>query len=336
MNLLILGGTLFLGRHLSFAALARGHRVTHFNRGQHAANDFPGVETIKGDRDGDLVGLESRYWDAVIDTSGYIPRVVAASAALLADKVRHYTFISSVSVYAGFHVVGQDESAAVGMLEDSGTEAIDGATYGPLKAACEDVVTAALPGRALNIRPGLIVGPDDPTDRFTYWPVRVRRGGSVLAPGRPDAPVQLIDVRDLASWTIGCIENDVTGTFNVTGPASRLSLSDVLLSSLNITGSGATIEWVGESFLTDNEVAFWSELPLCVGSGEDHAGFMAINCRKALAYGLAFRPLEETIRDTLAWFDEQPVQRALRAGLSAEREAELLAQWHARSNPQQR
>ena len=189
MNLLILGGTVFLGRHLVEAALARGHAVTLFNRGQHNPDLFPEVERLRGDRDGDLQALEGRRWDAVVDTCGYVPRVVRASAEMLAPNVDHYTFISSISVYADTSKPGIDEQAPVGTLDDPTTEEVTGESYGPLKALCEQAAEAAMPGRVLNIRPGLIVGPHDPTDRFTYWVRRVAEGGEVLAPGNPHAPV---------------------------------------------------------------------------------------------------------------------------------------------------
>ncbi len=206
MKLLVLGGTVFLGRHLVEAATARGHSVTLFNRGQHNPELYPEVEKLRGDRDSDLSALQGRRWDAVIDTCGYLPRAVRASAELLADAVDHYTFISSISVYADFHTPAMDESAPVGTLADETVEEVTGETYGPLKALCEQAAERALPGRVLNIRPGLIVGPHDPTDRFTYWPVRVARGGEVLAPGRPHVPVQVIDGRDLAEWTVRMVE----------------------------------------------------------------------------------------------------------------------------------
>ena len=198
MKLLILGGTVFLGRHLVEAAQARGHQLTLFNRGQHNPELFAGVEKLRGDRSGDLSALRGRRWDAVIDTCGYIPRIVRASAELLADAVDHYTFVSSLSVYADTSRPGIDESAPVGQLADETVEDITGETYGPLKALCEQAAGRALPGRVLTVRPGLIVGPHDPTDRFTYWPVRVARGGALLAPGRPERRVAFVDVRDLA------------------------------------------------------------------------------------------------------------------------------------------
>ena len=327
MNLLVLGGTVFLGRHLTQAALDRGHTVTHFNRGQHNPELFPGVEKLRGDRDGNLSALAGRRWDAVMDTCGYIPRIVAASARLLADAVDHYTFISSVSVYASFAQPDQDESAPVGGLDDPTVEQVTGETYGPLKALCEQAAQSAMSGRVLTVRPGLIVGPHDPTDRFTYWPVRVSRGGQVLAPSRPDYGTELIDVRDLAEWTLRMVEGRVTGVFNATGPAYPLTLGEVLETSREVSASDAEFVWASESFLLKNEVQPWSHMPLWVGDGPENAGFARMDCRKAHAAGLTYRPLAETVRDTLAWAAARPPDHAWRAGLSAQRERELLDLW---------
>src|ERR1051325_6256679 len=227
MKILILGGTVFLGRHLVEAALARGHEVTLFNRGNNP-HLFPEVEKLRGDRDGGLDVLRGRRWDVVIDTSGFVPRIVRASAELLADTVELYVFISSLSVIADTRVPGADESAPVGTLDDPTIEDATGKAYGPLKALCEQAVEQVMPGRALNIRPGLIVGPHDPTGRFTYWPVRVARGGEVLAPGRPARQIQLVDVRDLAGWIIRLAEAGTSGLFNATGPDKVLTMEELL------------------------------------------------------------------------------------------------------------
>ncbi len=218
MRILILGGTVFVGRHLVEAALARGHEVTLFNRGQHGPDLYPGVEKLRGDRDGGLDALRGRRWDAAIDTCGYVPRIVRASATLLANAVDHYTFISSVSVYPEAHTRHLDEDSPVGALDDESVEDVTPETYGPLKALCEQAAEGAMSGRALTIRPGLIVGPHDPTDRFTYWPRRVAQGGEVLAPGRPERPVQIIDARDLAAWTLQLVASGARGVYNATGP----------------------------------------------------------------------------------------------------------------------
>ncbi len=237
MKILILGGTLFAGRHLVEIALRRGIEVTIFHRGQTNPQLFPTVERLYGDRDGGLTALEGRRWDAVIDTSGYLPRVVRASADLLSEAVDHYTFISTISVYADTSQQGITETAPVGVLEDPTTEERTGETYGPLKALCEQEAEAALPGRVLTVRPGLIVGPYDPSDRFTYWPYRVAQGGEVLAPESPALPVQIIDVRDLAAWILDMVSAGRTGVYNATGAAGSLTLGAVLETSQEVSGS---------------------------------------------------------------------------------------------------
>jgi 2'-hydroxyisoflavone reductase len=332
MQLLILGGTVFLGRHLVDAALARGHDVTLFNRGQHNPKLYPEVEKLRGDRDGGLDALRGRRWDATIDTSGYVPRIVRASADLLAGAVDHYTFVSSISVYPHFRSLGLDESAPVGTLDDPSVEEVTGETYGPLKALCEQAAEQALPSRALIIRPGLIVGPHDPTDRFTYWPHRVAKGGEVLAPGRPERHVQVIDVRDLAEWTLNMVERQQTGIYNATGPAYALTMGQLLDACRAASGGDARISWVGEDFLAEREVGAWIELPLWIPeSDSDMLGFSDINCAKAIAAGLTFRDLAATVRDTLAWDATRPADREWRAGLKPEREAELLQAWRPRA-----
>jgi len=326
VKLLILGGTVFLGRHLVEAALARGHEVTLFNRGQHSPELFPEVEKLRGDRDGNLEALRGRRWDAVIDVAGYLPRVVRASAALLAVAVEHYTFISSVSAYADARTPGMDESSPLGTLEQPESEDVD-RFYGPLKARCEQVVEVALPGRTLIIRPGLIVGPYDPTDRFTSWPSRVARGGDVLAPGWPGRAVQLIDARDLAEWNVRLVEERVTGVFNATGPDHTLTMRALLETCKEVSGSDARFVWLDEAFLLAQGAGPWIELPLWLPETSEYAGFMCLDISKALAAGLRFRPLAETVRETLAWDQLLPADAARRAGMTPAREAELLALW---------
>jgi len=327
MKLLILGGTIFLGRHLVYAALSRDHEVTLFNRGQHNANLFPAVEKLRGDRDGNLIALEDRQWDAVIDTCGYVPRIVQASAELLASAVGQYTFISSISVYADVSKPGIDEEGKLGVLEDETVEEVSGGAYGPLKALCEQAVEAIFPGRTLNIRPGLIVGPYDPSDRFTYWPSCIARGGEVLAPGPGQKPVQIIDVRDLAEWIIGLIESRVSGVYNATGPSYRLTMQDLLELCRTVLGSETIITWVDEEFLLKAGVEPWMDLPLWVAGDED-SGMLAVNVEKAISANLTFRPLEETIRDTYHWTKSLPADHQWRAGLTPDREQELLTTWH--------
>lgn len=333
MNLLLLGGTIFLGRHLVEAALAGGHQVTLFNRGRHGAELFPEVEKLRGDRGSaeGLASLRGRRWDAVIDTSGYVPRVVRESAGLLADAVAHATFISSISVYADMRVAGVDEAAPVGMLADERVEEITGDTYGPLKALCERAAEEAMPGRVLVVRPGLIVGPHDPTDRFTYWPARVARGGPFLAPGRPEWVTQFIDARDLAAWTLRMVEERRSGVYNATGPAAPRPFGQLLDACRAASGSDALPLWVDEQFLLERGVQPWSDLPLWVPEQDARmAGFSRVSCVRAIDAGLRFRPLDETVSDTLAWFAGRAGGQELRAGLSAPREAELLAAWQAR------
>lgn len=327
MNLLILGGTVFLGRHTVEAALARGHEVTLFNRGQHNPDLFPDVEKLRGDRDGDLSALHGRRWDAVIDPSGYVPRIVGDSARLLADAVEHYTFISSISAYAGFAEPGQTEDAPLATMDDPTVEEITGETYGPLKVLCEQAAEAAMPGRVAVIRPGLIVGPHDPTDRFTYWPVRVTRGGDVLAPAPADYPVEFTDVRDLAEWMVTVAEQRIPGVFNASGPTGEATLGGLLETNRDISGSDARFVWADEKFLQENEVQPWSQLPLWIGNGPEYAGFSRFDSSRAIAAGLTFRPVAETVAATLDWAATRPADHVWRAGLSPEREAELLAKW---------
>jgi nucleoside-diphosphate-sugar epimerase len=330
MHLLIIGGTVFLGRHLVEAARERGHAVTLFNRGQHNPDLFPDVEKLHGDRTGDLSALRGRRWDAAIDTCGYVPRVVRASVELLADAVEYYTFISSISVYADFSKVGVDERDPVGTLADESVEVVDGETYGPLKALCERAAEQALPGRVLNVRPGLIVGPHDPTDRFTYWPRRIARGGAVLAPDRPEHGIQIVDARDLASWIVRMVEARQAGVYNATGPEYRLTLGRLFDECRAVSRADAHLVWVSERFLLDAGVQPWTEIPLWVPEEDPaNAGFDAVDCTKAIAAGLRFRPLAETIRDTLAWDALRPADLEPRAGLKHEREAELLDAWRA-------
>ncbi len=323
MKLLIIGGTRFLGRALVDGGLALGHELTLFNRGHSNPDLYPDVEQIHGDRDGGLDVLAGRRWDAVIDTCGYVPRLVRAAAEFLAGAVEHYTFISTMSVYAEPIPVGLDENGPVGVLTDESVEEITGETYGPLKALCERAATEAMSGRALHVRAGLIVGPYDQSDRFTYWPARVARGGEVLAPVAPDYGVQFIDVRDLARWTLAATTARLNGPYNVTGPRRPLPIGQLLGACREVSGSDAHFTWVDEAFLLTHEVAPFTELPLWVP--DEYAGFNSFNIDRALAAGLWFRPVGETVGDTLAWAAGRQADYVWRNGLSAEREAELLA-----------
>jgi 2'-hydroxyisoflavone reductase len=331
MKILLLGGPKFLGRHLLQAALERGHSLTMFNRGQTNPDLFPQVDKLRGDRNSDLQALRGKSWDAVIDTCGYLPRLVRLSAELLQDSVGQYAFISSISVYASFKQAGMDESAPLGRLEDESLEEITGESYGPLKVLCEQVVEGAFPGRALQVRAGLIVGPFDPTDRFTYWPVRVAHGGEVLAPGEPETLVQYIDARDLAGWILGMLETGQAGAYNATGPETPLSMSEFLETCRNVSASAATFTWLPGDFLLEQKAAPWSELPLWIPESDpDAPGFSTVDCTKAIRNGLRFRPLEETVRATLDWAGTRPADWTWRAGLTPEREAELLQVWRQR------
>jgi 2'-hydroxyisoflavone reductase len=327
MRILILGGTRFLGRHLVGAALDRSHEVTLFNRGKSNPGLFPQLETIIGDREMDVNKLEGRIWDSVIDVAGYVPRIVRLSAEVLKENISRYVFISSISVYddAIFKKIGIDESDPVAKIEDETVEEITGETYGPLKALCEKAVQNIYEERALIVRPGLIVGPHDPTDRFTYWPVRVARGGEVLAPEKPDAPAQIIDVRDLSDFIMQLIENNFSGIFNATGPDYPLTLSRILETSKRVSGSDARFIWASAEFLKQHNIAEWSDMPVWIPDTEENQGFSRMDVSRAIDAGLKFRPLEETIRDTLEWAQSRSADHEWRAGLTAEREADVLA-----------
>jgi 2'-hydroxyisoflavone reductase len=328
-KLLILGGTLFVGRHVVEAALDHGHEVTLFNRGRTNAGLFPGVEELRGDRDGDLDPLRGRTWDAVVDPSARIPRWVRTAGAILADSVEHYTFISSGSVYSPARPDGYDETAPVHVLPDETVEEIsDPETYGALKVLCERAAEELMPGRVLSVRAGLIVGPYDPTGRFTYWVHRTAEGGDVVAPEPRDQAVQFVHARDLADWILGMAERREAGVFNATGPAEPLTMERLLDECAAATQSGARLVWVDEGYLVEHGVEPWSDLPLWLAPGQnpDDANFLTMDVSKARAAGLRFRPLRETILDTLS--RAEPVSGA---GLSPEGEADLLEAWKARS-----
>ncbi len=343
MKLLIIGGTRFVGRHLVTEALAYNHEVTLFNRGNHPSATLSNVETICGDRNSDLSKLQGRRWDTVIDTCGYLPRTVRASAEFLSDSVDRYVFISSLSVYADVSVPGIDETAPLATLTNKQLEKANkidssgqtsaftyGEMYGGLKALCEQVAEEVLPNRVLIIRPGLIVGSYDYTDRFTYWVVRVARGGEVLAPGRPDRYVQFIDVRDLAEWTVRMIERKETGSYNANSLPNNLTMERVLEECKTVSGSDASFTWVSDDFLMQEKVAAWSEVPLWIPEEDaPHLkGFMFINCNKAVGSGLSFRPLNDTIRDIVTWRETNRLNEDLKAGIDSNKEQRLLRKWH--------
>ncbi len=329
MNLLIIGGTKFLGLHLVNEAIRRGHEVTIFNRGTVESSLLPdSVEYLVGDRDGNLSALEGRKWDAVIDTCGYVPRIVKQSAQLLSTACDQYAFISSISVYNDFSKE-IDEGSEVGTLKDESIEEVTGETYGPLKALCEKEVKSFFPEGALIIRPGLIVGPNDPTDRFTYWPVRVANGGNVLVPDS-DHPVQFIDVRDLAAFTLTLLEEKKVGTYNVTGPKEQLRFKEFLEECKRTTKSDATFTAVSNDFLQEQKVGYWMELPLYIPeSDETMKSFLTVPIQKAISDGLQIRSLSVTIEDTVAWDRTRNISVDDRkAGLHPQKEAEVLKKWN--------
>jgi 2'-hydroxyisoflavone reductase len=333
MKILILGGTVFLGRALVEAAMLRGHELTLFNRGRSGPDLYPEIERLKGNRDGGLSVLAGRSWDAAIDTSGYVPRLVRDSAEMLREAVGHYTFISSLSVYSDFKQPGMDESGPLGKLNDESIETVDGETYGPLKALCEQAAESAMPRRVLVIRPGLIVGQYDPSDRFTYWPERVRRGGEVLAPGKPGRMVQYIDVRDLAEWNIRMVETGKTGVYNANGPEEPQAMQALLEACKTASGSEARFNWVSEKFLEEQGVEGWSEMPLWLPESDpEYGGFFSVNVSKAQSDGLTYRSAVDTAQATLEWSVTRPADHAWRAGITAEREAALLELWKQRLN----
>jgi 2'-hydroxyisoflavone reductase len=342
VNLLILGGPRFLGRHVIEVALARGHRVTLFNRGHTGPELYPGVEKLRGDRAVDLSPLEGRTWDAVVDTSGFLPEVVRRAIEVLRHHVGHYVFVSSISVYQDFSRIGMTEESAVATLTPEQTEILptidpsDPAKtpafwplYGALKAACERLVQVAFPGRAAIPRPGLIIGPHDYMDRFPYWVARVAEGGEVLAPGRPDRPVQVIDARDLAAWMVRLSEGGASGVFNATGPDRRLPMSEVLEACREAASIDARFTWVDEEFLVEHGVKPWEEMPLWVpeATSTDHVGILGVDVSRAVGSGLTFRSLVDTARDTLEW-ERGRGSHEWRAGLARDRERELLSQWN--------
>jgi 2'-hydroxyisoflavone reductase len=296
MRLLILGGTAFLGRHLVDCALAHGHGVTVFNRGRTNPGLWPEVEEVRGDRDKDLSALVGRSWDSVVDTSGYVPRVVRTSVELLVAS-SHYTFVSTISVYADFRA-GPDETTPVAQLPEPESENVQ-EHYGALKAACENVVEEVFSARCFIVRPGLIVGPWDPTGRFTYWPSRIARGGDVLVPEPRDLRLQFIDVRDLADWIVRRAELRTVGVFNATGPPSRPTMEEVLETCHRLANPGARLHWVGARVLRDRGIDEFVELPLWVDDPA-WAGFMDVDVSKGVRAGLTFRPIDQTVQDTLA------------------------------------
>ena len=321
MKLLVFGGTRFLGRAVVECALQHGHAVTLFNRGHTNPDLFPEAEKLRGDREGNLDALRGRDWEAAVDPSGYVPSTVRRSSEALADAVGHYVFISSVSVYADFSGPLREGDALASLDPEHSAEELreDYANYGPLKALCEEVVAEVFPGRHANVRAGLLVGPHDPTGRFTYWPHRVARGGDVLAPAPPDQTVQFIDVRDLGAWIVDLCEHHTEGTFNATHPG--VAWGELLDACRRVANAAARAVWVPDSFLIEQGVGEWMELPLWIGDPQ-WRGLHEADVSRALASGLTFRSLDETVQGAFAHADP-----TADAGLPSEREAELLEAW---------
>ena len=339
LKLLILGGTGFLGPHTVEYARSRGHEITLFNRGKTNLGMFSELETIIGDRDPDvnagLSGLEGRTWDAVIDNSGYVPRHVGASGRLLADQVGQYLFVSTICQYEDWSEGGQfgTEERPRAVLEDPATEDVS-QHYCALKAYCERALDDAVPGRVTHIRPGLIVGPLDKTDRYTYWPTRMDRGGEVLAPGKPSDLTQYIDVRDLARFMVRCVEQNLTGEYNAVG--MPMPWGDFLKGCRRAINPDADLTWVPAEFLAEKSIEPWKDFFLWADRESPISGSLTWSSEKAVEAGLTFRPVEETARDTIAWWKSLPAERqaSLRTDMTPEREAELLAAWHATQSDQ--
>jgi 2'-hydroxyisoflavone reductase len=339
LRILILGGTGFTGPFQVRYALSRGHKVTVFNRGRTHPGELPKeAEQLIGDRNGKLDALKGRTWDVVIDNPTSIPVWVRDAAQVLQGNVDRYVFISTISVYADTSKQGLDETAPLAKYKGEDAMKETQATlranindlYGPLKALSEAETEKWFPGKALLIRPGYIVGPGDESDRFTYWPVRVERGGEVLAPGAPADPIQIIDARDLAEWTIRMVEQGTVGSFNAVGPKSKLGMGQMLDVMKKTTKSNASFTWVDDEFLKSEKII--DDIPIWTSTHGSEIGYSTMNINKALRHGLTFRPLAETTTATIEWFRKQTPERQakLRAGIKPEREAEVLAHWHAK------
>lgn len=323
MNILLIGGSIFLGRHIAIAALRNGHSVTFFNRGLHFPDDFPEIEKIRGDRATDLHLLNGRKWDVVIDTCGYVPRVVGISAQYFSDHADRYVFISSVSVYSDEH--GHlDENSSVMRIEDHTIEEITGETYGALKYLSELAAEYYMPNRVLTIRPGLIVGANDWSGRFAYWVHRMKIGGNILVPNAFEQITQFIDVRDLSEWIIRLVEEKSVGIFNADG-ATDSTFGNVLDACTHHAAKDSTLIPVSEKFLLENGVQPYSEVPLWIPA---EFGTRTFDSSKAIEAGLTYRSISDTISSTSEWLSSVPtITKALGKSLTVEREAELLQRW---------
>jgi 2'-hydroxyisoflavone reductase len=334
LRILILGGTSFIGPHQVRYALDRGHTVTLFNRGRTNTHLFPDVEKLIGDRNGDLEALKGRAWDVVIDNSASNHEWVRLSARLLKGSVERYFYVSSRSAYSDTSRIPMTADAPTFTYETAGVEpGAERLPYGLRKALSEREAQRAFPGRATIFRPGLIIGPGDETDRFTYWPVRIHRGGEVLAPGDPSDPVQIIDARDLSEWMIRVAEDGHTGVFNGVGPATPRPMAELLYGIRGVTTAETTFTWISADFLFGIGIRPYSHMPVWMPPRDGREGFARFDLSNEVAHGLTFRPLAVTARETLDYhFSRSPERQAeLRAGISAEREAEVLAAWHARA-----
>ena len=333
LEILVLGGTGFIGPHMVREALRRGHDVTLFNRGKTNNALFPDLELLIGDRDNGLDALKGGKWDAVVDNSGYVPRHVADSARLLSPSISHYLFISSISAYASFAEANHEDSPLATMPDET-VEEVTGETYGPMKALCEQRAAAEIDDHRLTIlRPTYICGPGDHTDRFSYWPVRTMKGGEMLWPGTPGDKTQIIDVRDLANFVVDAVEQRITGTYNTVTPAGSYSMGDLLADSMAVTGTEVNPTWVSAGFIEAQKLGERNSLPIWAPPSGDYSGVAFVSGEKAAAKGLRNRPVRETARDLISWWKTLPEDRTknIRAGLSAEREAEMLALWHAQN-----
>ncbi|MGH8250759.1 MAG: NAD-dependent epimerase/dehydratase family protein [Steroidobacteraceae bacterium] len=331
-TLLILGGTGFIGPHLTELALARGWKVTHFNRGKRDPDGVPNVETLNGDRKGQLDSLKGRKWDAVVDNTGYIPKYCRMSADLLALNTGYCLFVSSISAYAGF-AKPNDIGSPTGVLQNKDQEEVTNETYGPMKALCEQYVRDAYGTRTSIVRPGYIVGPLDPTDRFTYWPVRFAKGGDMAVPGTPADPIQVVDVRDLVAFMLGLVERQVDGDFNAVTPPGAITMGGLMDACRKVTGADTKLTWIDEDFLAGQlKPAEMNFAPWGPMRG-DEAGGSLTGMKASADQGLKARPLEDIVRDTLAWHETRPAERKaeLRSGFAAGKEAEVLAAWRARA-----
>lgn len=325
LKVLILGGTGFIGPHMVRYAAKQGHQVSMFNRGKTNPSLFPEVEHLTGDRDRGLDALRNRKWDVVLDNSGYVPRHVRDSAELLKDNVGRYLFISTGSVYA-MDAERLDEDSPLLPLEDPASEDVE-KHYGPLKVHCEKAIREVFGDRGTIVRLHIVAGPGDPTDRFTYWPVRLAQGGEVIAPGDRTNPVQFVDVRDVAEFTVRLLEKNTPGTFNAAGPtAGELGMADFLDTVKKATGSKANLTWVDEAFLKEKKVNF----PLWISQNGPARGAARVSSKRGLAAGLTFRPVAVTAKDTLEWFRSEPADRQAKLPLELERDAQILAEWHKR------